>query len=483
MSLLIFLSLRFMYRFFSQCVTSNTCLLPLSANGRITGSELPDTPADLGDGTFAVYFARDKETNAITFEMTVSAKDSDDDTVYYGSAKDGLFSMWTTGDVVDATYDGLEAVDGFKLFDCDETVINLESWAEDYTMSRDGDVVTLDLGAGGRVVFTLGSSGVPESIVWGDVTGTVDSFTEDASLKGTLGKVVPDGYPCQRQIDDIADDPSSLLPIDQSEAESLIEGIVSRRNLDSVERRLGVAIDVPTEKRRLGSSTDFQMISMSIAAYNINDCDTAGTGWQPWFAIQNDNAYAQVCWKDNSCSIAMRGSDDGTDWYSNIVGGVQTSTLNGISVPSGFLTEYNKLKATSSWGSWDWARSSQYCANGVYATGHSLGGAMATLHGIDSGLSNVITFASPRIGGKNQLCGGQSKRYYLDAAWGSDPVPGLPPWSDHASSGVKLEGYLNWFSREYRVSAEGCGSDGGGGMNPFQHSSSVYKEYIEKTVG
>ena len=105
-------------------------------------------------------------------------------------------------------------------------------------------------------------------------------------------------------------------------------------------------------------SLDSQLMRMSAAAYNLNDCGSSG--WTPWFSVQNANAYAQICWKSgNVCTIAMRGSDDSTDWYSNIIGGVSNDNINGVSVPSGFLTEYNRLKASSSWSTWDWARSSR----------------------------------------------------------------------------------------------------------------------------
>lgn len=41
-----------------------------SVSGRITSSDLEETPADLGDATFAVYFNRDKENDGeITLEV------------------------------------------------------------------------------------------------------------------------------------------------------------------------------------------------------------------------------------------------------------------------------------------------------------------------------------------------------------------------------------------------------------------------------
>ena len=58
---------------------------------------MPGTPTDLGDATFGVYFKRDKDTEVITFELTVSAKDNSNDDLLLASVKDGKFSMWTSG--------------------------------------------------------------------------------------------------------------------------------------------------------------------------------------------------------------------------------------------------------------------------------------------------------------------------------------------------------------------------------------------------
>ena len=52
-----------------------------------------------------------------------------------------------------------------------------------------------------------------------------------------------------------------------------------------------------------------------------------------------------------------------------------------------------------------------------------IGGAMANLHAMDVGSSvQLVTFASPRVGGKNSMCSG--RRYFIASSWGDDPVPG-----------------------------------------------------------
>lgn len=104
---------------------------------------------------------------------------------------------------------------------------------------------------------------------------------------------------------------------------------------------------------------------------------------------------------------------------------------------------------------------------------------MASMHALDKDLNNLITFASPAVGAKNSYCT-SGKRYYIDTSWGSDPVPGLPPWMSHTSKGMELEGSFGWFTRNYNLRDNGCGSQGGGGVNPLMHASSQYIWYLDK---
>jgi len=190
------------------------------------------------------------------------------------------------------------------------------------------------------------------------VTASIDVWSEDDAMKGKLGVQVPIDYPCVAVIEDILADASSLADITQADAESIVGDLGSRRLASS-------------------TSTDLDMIKMAIAAYDLQTCGAA-PGWYPWFNVQKDNAYAQVCWTpSNQCTIAVRGSDDSVDWFNNIVTNVLTGTVGGYNVPLGFVTEYNKLKASDMWAVWEWARNSEHCAGGVHVTGHSLGGALA----------------------------------------------------------------------------------------------------------
>ena len=107
---------------------------------------------------------------------------------------------------------------------------------------------------------------------------------------------------------------------------------------------------------------------------------------------------------------------------------------------------------------------------------------MANLHAMDAGSSvQLVTFASPRVGGKNTMCSG--RRYFIASDWGDDPVPGLPPWTSHPASANQLKGSWGWFSKNYELDALGCGNDSGGGVNVYQHFSFQYKNYMERVLG
>jgi len=94
--------------------------------------------------------------------------------------------------------------------------------------------------------------------------------------------------------------------------------------------------------------------------------------------------------------------------------------MENVKVHSGFLGEFNKI-----WGSVS-ANINEYARNiPVWVTGHSLGGALATLAGMSYAFENVITFGEPRVG------------YHIDKTFkaknhiryvnGDDPVTKVPP--------------------------------------------------------
>jgi hypothetical protein len=334
----------------------------------------------------------------------------------------------------------------------------------------------VSLGSGGSVIFTLDSDGMPISVKWGLVVASVSEFKNDDSYRGTLGMSVPLSYPCNNNdiATDVLSDVSAVEPVDEIEAEA---------TMGLIRRRLSEAPSDEALNRKLAArSIDYQLLTNAISSYSPNQC---GEGWTPWFAVQNSNAYAMVCWNANyGCSIAVRGSDDFTDWYANVAGSmsnVDFGVHGGGSqpVPSGFASEYGKLKSASSWKTLTWARSSSHCSHGVWITGHSLGGAVAQLFALENNLGErTVTFASPRVGGTSKMCAG--RRYYISSDWGSDPVPTLPPWTTHPMSGYQLAGKLNWFAKSFQLNEMGCGDQGGGGINVYQHSSSQYLYYMDQ---
>ena len=446
-----------------------------SAHGSITGSTLDGTPPDYGDGTFAVYFKRDDKTKVITLEMDVRAKTAAGGIVY-ASVRDKQFSLWTTEAVTKEPYAGLESVSGFNLLDCDNTMLDQAAWSDEYKVSKSGNILEVDLGSGGKVVFDLDpNTQMPVSVTWGAVTASLESFVQDDSLSGTLGLAVPVAYPCLSEIKDFLSDVSAVGETTEADATAAILDITRRLQENPVDEE---------EARRLGArSLDYQLLLNSIESYYTNSC---GKGWYHWFSVVKDNNYAAVCWDGrDQCSLAVRGSDDFDDWYKNIVGNLKSvyNSFVGGNTPDGFLGMYTTLKMSPTWDTLLWAKSSQYCGNGkkLLVTGHSLGGAIAELFAMEHGLGdNLVTFASPRVGGgtPNKMCNG--RRYYLGSDWGSDPVPFLPPWSSHTMSGYNLYGGLSWFSKKYSLTERGCGDQGGSGINAFQHSSLQYQYYMQQ---
>lgn len=92
-----------------------------------------------------------------------------------------------------------------------------------------------------------------------------------------------------------------------------------------------------------------------------------------------------------------------------------------ILIHQGFLKEINKL-----WDTYIKNDLTEKCKDiPVWATGHSLGGAMATIAGMRYPFEEVITFGEPRVGKNIQLAfKAKNHTRYIN---GDDPVPKLPP--------------------------------------------------------
>jgi hypothetical protein len=79
----------------------------------------------------------------------------------------------------------------------------------------------------------------------------------------------------------------------------------------------------------------------------------------------------------------------------------------------------------------------------VWATGHSLGGAMATIAGLRHRFTDVVTFGEPRVG--RRMAAGFEAEGHTRYVHGQDLVPSLPPdwWPfnyEHHGREIKIMG-------------------------------------------
>jgi len=80
--------------------------------------------------------------------------------------------------------------------------------------------------------------------------------------------------------------------------------------------------------------------------------------------------------KGNECTMAFSGSNDPPDWLHNLRS-VRTRSLCGYDIHRGIAGQFIQIMTHPYWPNYfDWMNGN--CAGGIYATGHSLGGALAT---------------------------------------------------------------------------------------------------------
>ncbi len=106
-----------------------------------------------------------------------------------------------------------------------------------------------------------------------------------------------------------------------------------------------------------------------------------------------------------------------------------------VQVHSGFLGEINKL-----WGLISPELDAAVGSIPIWVTGHSLGGAMATLAGMRFPFEAVVTFGEPRVGSHiHQVFKAKKHVRYVN---GDDPVTRLPPelifGYDHHGEAVRI---------------------------------------------
>lgn len=99
--------------------------------------------------------------------------------------------------------------------------------------------------------------------------------------------------------------------------------------------------------------------------------------------------FVQAYRRDRACAFAFRGSDDSEDWKNNLDSG--NTVLPGTSwrVHKGFLKEWEKLKPFIQ------AIRAKLSCSELFFTGHSMGGAVATLAFLEFG-GSAYTFGGPQ---------------------------------------------------------------------------------------
>jgi len=157
-----------------------------------------------------------------------------------------------------------------------------------------------------------------------------------------------------------------------------------------------------------------------------------------WFDA--DGTQAAVLSNDEDCVLAFRGTTDITDWMTNL--DVFKTRGRFGEVHNGFQEALNLV--------WDDIEPvlAQYGDKDLYITGHSLGGALATLALTETGQGELYTFGSPRVGDEEfkNIFNHLYKTYRFQN--NNDVVPRVP------RSGYKHIGSLRYFTVGGKMLAE-----------------------------
>jgi hypothetical protein len=260
--------------------------------------------------------------------------------------------------------------------------------------------------------------------------------------------------------------------------------------------------------------------------------------------------HTTICKSGNDCAFNWRGSSNLQNWLNNVSykptnikvegwgnrevhGGFLTETENGINALNSYAGYSSSLKGQSMMKVWHELSCSQR-----YYTGHSLGGAAASVghylfekrvkpYGADAagnaifGSGLAVTFAAPqawtttRSGGRSMdpLC--SNKRFFLESTFGDDPVPGLTKIAvitqplfnsnfDHGEHAYVIKTSRQcgpvgcswrgrWYARYYwceswewcteknEVNDRGCDAEDGGGLGVWNHVQ-PYLDNLVKAV-
>lgn len=117
---------------------------------------------------------------------------------------------------------------------------------------------------------------------------------------------------------------------------------------------------------------------------DVKECACEVTGATGYIAIDKDKKVA---------CIVFRGTDEWDDWVHNLQ--IWKARKQGYEVHAGFLGAYASISERIN----NWVCSNVPLPYRTYITGHSLGGAMATLHAMYSKhlVYKCVTFGSPKV--------------------------------------------------------------------------------------
>ena len=168
------------------------------------------------------------------------------------------------------------------------------------------------------------------------------------------------------------------------------------------------------------------------------------------------DATNDIKWVADGNIIAFRGSEDNDDWNTNFDISMSPyefelshMRLPGGEVHDGFLNRWKELRSEIH------THISKFTTidQPLIITGHSLGGAIATLCALDlaiSGLSvKLVVFGSPRVGNDDfaRLVDHVLDNHIRVINWG-DPVPRVPPLAvgyRHAGKSLRVGSIKNLF--------------------------------------
>ena len=163
-----------------------------------------------------------------------------------------------------------------------------------------------------------------------------------------------------------------------------------------------------------------------------------------------------VAESDAAMVIAFRGAESLGDWLTNIQI-VSTDRAYGP-VHRGFHEEYSSVVPQFL----ELALAAMGSGKLVWLTGHSLGGALATITALEweahAEFAGVFTFGQPKLVGDGNAVAGRLERHgYVRFVNDDDIVPRIPPNFEHAGEVMHFDAYGNLRSTDNDEGFEGAG--------------------------